>query len=409
MQALAEAANSQPPKLWLLTRGAQPAWPQARLNSIAQAPVWGLGRTLALEHPELWGGLIDVAADGDPHVLAGRIALEMCFPDGEDQIALSEDLRLVPRLLPAQPPSPTPMAIKPDAAYLITGGMGGLGPHIAGWLVKSGARHLILCGRRELPERSTWGELNPSHQSYEQVAAIQKLEKQGATVRVEKVDVADRGQMEALFERRAPIHPCPCAGSSTRPPISGSVRCERWVRTLCTLRCARRSKAPGCFTNSHRSLPLDFFVLFSSATALFGASRIGHYAASNQFLDFLAHWRRTAGLPALSINWGAWEEIRLLGEKRDEVRRFGLKAMPANLALQALSFLTTEGVAQRMVADVDWELLKQAFETRGRRSFFEHLSATPALGPEDGCAGTLAGSNAWIALRPRTAENWFRA
>ena len=201
VQALAETANSQPPKLWLLTRGAQPAWPQARLNSIAQAPIWGLGRTFALEHPELWGGLIDVAADGDPHVLAKRIALEMCFPDGEDQIALSEDLRLVPRLLPAQPPSPTPMAIKPDASYLITGGLGGLGPHIAEWLVKSGARHLILCGRRELPERSTWGELAPSHQSYEQVAAIQKLEKQGATVHVEKVDVADRGQMEALFER----------------------------------------------------------------------------------------------------------------------------------------------------------------------------------------------------------------
>jgi len=127
------------------------------------------------------------------------------------------------------------------------------------------------------------------------------------------------------------------------------------------------------------SMPLDFFVLFSSTTALFGASRIGHYAASNQFLDFLAHCRRAAGLPALSINWGAWEEIRLLGEKRDEVGRFGLKAMPAKLALQALSFLITGGVAQRMVADVDWELLKQAFETRGRRSFFEHLSAKPAV------------------------------
>ena len=124
-----------------------------------------------------------------------------------------------------------------------------------------------------------------------------------------------------------------------------------------------------------RTLILDFFVLFSSATTLFGASRIGHYAASNQFLDFLAHWRRMEGLPALSINWGAWEEIRLLGEMRDEVRRFGLKAMPAELALQALSFLATEGVAQRMVADVDWKLLRQAFETRGHRSFLEHLSS----------------------------------
>ena len=66
MQALAEMETSKPPKIWLLTRGAQAAWPQVRLNSIAQAPVWGLGRTLALEHPELWGGLIDVATDERP-------------------------------------------------------------------------------------------------------------------------------------------------------------------------------------------------------------------------------------------------------------------------------------------------------------------------------------------------------
>ena len=61
-------------KLWLLTRGAQPAWQKTKLNSIAQASVWGLGRTIALEHPELWGGLIDIAVEADPHILAGRIA-----------------------------------------------------------------------------------------------------------------------------------------------------------------------------------------------------------------------------------------------------------------------------------------------------------------------------------------------
>ncbi|MGA8478696.1 MAG: acyltransferase domain-containing protein [Chthoniobacterales bacterium] len=387
VQALAETGNSQLPKIWLLTRGAQPAWSRVRSSSIAQAPVWGLGRTLALEHPDLWGGLIDIAVDGDPRVLAGRIAVERCFPDGEDQVALSEDLRLVPRLVAARPPSPTPMVIKPDCSYLITGGLGGLGPHIAGWLVDRGARYVILSGRRGLPERGTWGELTPSHQSYEQVAAIQKLERQGATVHVEKVDVADRGQMEALFERVR----------LSSVPLRGIIHAAADIK-FCPLRemsgdalhAAMRAKVEGSWLLHELScnLPLDFFVLFSSATALFGASRIGHYAASNQFLDFLAHWRRAAGLPALSVNWGAWEEIRLLGENRDEVKRFGLKTMPTNLALQALSFLASEGVAQRMVADVAWDVLMQAFETRGRRNFFDHLSVKPvaeqkadALGP----------------------------
>jgi len=147
-------------------------------------------------------------------------------------------------------------------------------------------------------------------------------------------------------------------------------------------------------------LPLDFFVLFSSVTTLFGASRIGHYAASNQFLDFLANWRRAAGLPAISINWGAWEEIRWLSERRDEVGRFGLRRMPANLALQALSSLTNQGVAQRTVADVDWDLLKQAFETRGHRNFFEHLKIKPVADPRPDAA-----SSGWIERLEKIAPD----
>ena len=397
IQALAEARSSQPPKLWLITRGAQPAWPQAGLSSIAQASIWGMGRTLALEHPELWGGLIDVAVGCDPHVLAPRIALEMCLPDGEDQIALSDDLRLVPRLLPIKPPSPAAMAIKPDASYLITGGLGGLGPHIARWLVESGARHLILCGRREPPERSAWMKLTPSHPSYEQVVAIQKLEERGATVHVEKVDVGDRGQMEALFER--------VRRSSVR--LGGIIHAAADIK-FCPLRemsaaglhATMRAKVEGTWLLHELScnLPLDFFVLFSSTAALFGSSGLGHYAAANQFLDSIAHWRRAANLPALSVNWGAWEEMRSLGGKSDEVERFGLKGMPANLALEALSFLTTEGVAQRMVADVDWELLKPAVEARGHRRFFEHISAKPVSDHRAEVAGS-----GWIERLDTTA------
>ena len=136
------------------------------LKSIAQAPLWGLGRTLALEHPEFWGGLIDVAVNADLAALASRIVVEICFPDGEDQIALSENQRLVPRLLPTQPPPPREMTVRNNASYLIVGGLGGLGPLIATWLAKSGARHLILGARRHLPERGSWGKRYPPLTSF---------------------------------------------------------------------------------------------------------------------------------------------------------------------------------------------------------------------------------------------------
>ena len=387
VQALARMETSQPPKLWLLTRGAQTAWTRIRKSSMGQSPIWGLGRTVALEHPELWGGLIDLAADGDPHVLARRITLELCLPDGEDQIALSEDLRLVPRLLSTQPPSAPSTVIKPNVSYLITGGLGGLGPHIANWLVNNGARHLILCGRRGLPERSSWVEIPPSHQSYGQVASIQKLERGGATVQFEKVDVADQGQMKALFERIR----------SSPMPLGGIIHSAAEIK-FCSLRemsadalhATMRAKVEGTWLlhELSRDLPLDFFVLFSSTATLFGAGRIAHYAAANQFLDFFAHWRRAAGLPTLSVNWGVWEEMRALGgNERDEAGRFGLRWMPASLALRALSILITDGGAQRMVADVDWELLKLSVETRGRRRFFEHINVKTAADPKPDAIG----------------------
>jgi myxalamid-type polyketide synthase MxaE and MxaD len=152
--------------------------------------------------------------------------------------------------------------------------------------------------------------------------------------------------------------------------------------TADTLHAALRPKVAGSWLlhELSRDLPLDFFVLFSSATTLFGASRMGHYAASNQFLDVLANLRHARGLTGLSVDWGAWEEIRLLGERRDEVSRFGLKTMQATRALSALSRLAQSGIAQRMVADVDWEVLKTAFETRGRHRLFEriHSNIAPA-------------------------------
>ncbi|HEX6563422.1 MAG TPA: acyltransferase domain-containing protein [Chthoniobacterales bacterium] len=372
VQALVAAEISGPPKLWILTRGAQAAWKRAGFDSMGQAPVWGFGRTFALEHPEFWGGIIDLDPDSDPGVLAEQISLEVCYPDGEDQIALSPESRRVPRLVASQAPSATPLTIQADALYLITGGLGGIGPQIAKWLVDKGARSLVLCGRTKLPDRSTWQGLAPSDEWYGKIAAIQALERKGASIAVETVDVGDQVQMETLFDRLR----------SSPLPLRGIIHAAADIR-FCSLQemnadalhAAMYAKIEGSWLLHKLSdgLPLDFFVLFSSATGLFGASRLGHYAASNQFLDLLANRRREKGLPALSINWGAWDEIRLLGANRGEVGRFGLKPMPADLALQAMSHLVVDGSPQRMVADVDWELLREAFATRGRSKLFERL------------------------------------
>ncbi|NIN99982.1 MAG: KR domain-containing protein, partial [Anaerolineae bacterium] len=145
--------------LWLVTRGAQPAGDDLSLLSPAQAPLWGLGRTVAQEEPAIWGGLIDLFPAGSAEQSAEQLLGEILQPDGENQIAFRNGLRFVARLdrWPKQLEVAPPPQWRKDAAYLITGGLGGLGLELARWLVDKGARRLILMGRTALPPRVEWG------------------------------------------------------------------------------------------------------------------------------------------------------------------------------------------------------------------------------------------------------------
>ena len=102
-----------------------------------------------------------------------------------------------------------------DGTYLITGGLGGLGLKVASWLAQQGARHLVLTGRRGLPERAQWATLSEQSENFRQVAAIEAIEALGATVTVEAADVSDMARMSALLahiDQSAPTiaRDCPC-------------------------------------------------------------------------------------------------------------------------------------------------------------------------------------------------------
>ena len=152
VQALAAAAGDPPPRLWLVTRGAQPAGPGSAAPDVAQAPVWGMGRSIALEHPQLWGGLVDLDPDA-PQGEALALAGELLDPDGEDQSAFRGGRRHVARLVRGDRPDPRAQAlpVRPEGTYLVTGGLGDLGLRVARWLVEHGARRLVLVARRGLP------------------------------------------------------------------------------------------------------------------------------------------------------------------------------------------------------------------------------------------------------------------
>jgi len=376
------AADGRGARLSVVTRGAQSVAAAEPSFSPLQATLWGLGRVAALEHPGLFGALIDLDPAGATDE-ARTLLDEIRLSDGEDQLAFRNGTRHVARLVHRASPKTAPMRWRADARYLVTGGLGGLGLSLARWLVGQGARHIVLTSRRGLPPREEWPALPVGSEIAYQAAAVREMEADGASVEVAAVDVADEASMRALLARiddgpplRAVFH--------LAADMSSSLLAESNAAAFAAM---YRAKVAGawvlhCLTEA---LELDAFVLFSSTTALLGVAGLGHYAAANQFLDALARHRRARGLRALSVNWGTWETMR--AATAEEQRRFlqaGLIPMETGAAFDAMARLAAGEEAQAVVAHVDWRALKAVYESRRPRPLLA------ALGGEQGPPSRVA-------------------
>ncbi len=349
VQALGTTAWPSVPGLWLVTRGAQSVGPTAAPVAVAQAPVWGLGRVIALECPELRCVRVDLDPAG------GADGVSALFPeiwsgDAEDQLALRGDGRHVARLVRLKPNETWKASgqIREDATYLITGGLGGLGLVVARWLAAQGARTLVLVGRRGVT--GTAGEV------------VHDLEQQGVRVVVARADVSRDEDVGRLLEEIEGSLP-PLRGIVHAAGVldDGTLAQQEWRRF-------HRVMAPkmGGAWNLHRrtrQLPLDFFVLFSSAASLLGSPGQGNYAAANAFLDALAHHRRAQGLPAVSIDWGAWGEVGMAAATSTRDRRRwvgqGVSLIEPPQGLAALDRVLGAPVAQVGVLAVQWDRFLQ--------------------------------------------------
>jgi acyl transferase domain-containing protein/acyl carrier protein len=374
---LGELAQHAGARLWLVTCCAQPAGEAAiTAHGLAQAPLWGLGRVAALEHPTLWGGLVDldpaieVAAQARP--LLDVILDAALAADGDDQLALRGGARLVPRLAPLGVASrPRPPALRGDATYMITGGLGAIGGPLGQWLVDQGARHLVLVGR-SAEDRGA--------------AQLASLATRGVEVRYVRADVADEAAMADALASVA----------RTMPALRGVFHAAgalayRRLSELGDGRAVLAPKVAGAWI-LHRltaQQPLDHFVLFSSAASQWGALGMAHYAAANHALDSLAHHRRGLGLPALSVNWGLWAGGGVGAQ--DGGRLFaeaGVAAMAPARALAALGRALAAGITQATIADVAWQTFRPIYEARRRRPLISTVIAggSSAVEPPAGSA-----------------------
>ncbi|WP_316524369.1 type I polyketide synthase [Kitasatospora brasiliensis] len=343
VQALGDAGIDA--RLWAVTRDAMAHESSARPSGFAQAEVWGLGRVAALEHPDRWGGLLDLPAELGPLTLA-RLATALTAYGDEDQLVLRESGLFARRLehAPVRPGTPW----QPTGTVLVTGATGAVGARVANWLAEQGAEHLLLTSRR--------GEAAPGADELRQ-----ELAATGTKVTFAACDAADRealAELLATVPAEQPLTAVIHLAGVLDDGVLDALTPERFAGVL-------RPKARAAL-NLHEltaGLDLSAFILFSSLTATVGGAGQANYAAANAFLDALAEYRRGEGLPASSIAWGMWGGGGMAdhGTVRDAGRGLGISAMHPDQALTALGRALESGETTLTVADVDWTRFAPAF------------------------------------------------
>jgi acyl transferase domain-containing protein/acyl carrier protein len=390
--AFGSAAGAQPPKLWLVTRGAQVVGTPSCNVAVDQSPLWGAGRVISEEHPALWGGLIDLDPDGDVAKNAGELVEELLTSDGEDEVARRAGQRYVPRLcaLEAAELSGQPARWRTDGAYLITGGLGGIGLRIAAGMVARGVRRIVLLGRTTLPPRTSWNEVDSGSTAGERIAAVRALESAGATVHLLAADVSDAADLERALQTYA---------SEAWPPIVGVVHAAGVLGNKLTTDMDRATfdrvlspKLSGA-RNLDRLLPdVDLFILFSSTSSMLGIPGMSNYASANAGLDAIAAARRARGAHGLSIQWGPWLSTGMYagvleGRYAAEFARQGIQPLPATDGVSLYEWLTGFPGSAVAVMPVDWAKFSSARGGRSHRLFAERIGEA-AQGTGEGAGDT---------------------
>ncbi|MDG4666920.1 type I polyketide synthase [Mycobacterium sp. 236(2023)] len=368
--ALATAARDVPPKLYLLTRNAQPISEGDRANP-AQAVLWGLGRTLALEHPEIWGGVIDVD-ESVPAVVAARwVRAEALAGDGEDQVVYRGGTRRVARLVHSLPPAPVTEALDPDGAHLVIGATGNIGPGLIEQLASMGARTVVAVSR------------NPGSRLDDLTA---RLAASGTTVVTAAADAADAASLRPVFDRFGADLP-PLKGVYLAAMSGGPVTLAEMTHDDVVAMFRSKMDAAAAVHELSLGHPVEQFVLFSSISGILGSRWLAHYAATTTFLDTFAFARRAAGLPASAINWGLWKSLADVqtGFEKQATAESGLEPMDDAVAITALrSFIGPQAPARTTVVAADWPRLAAAYHTRAQLHILDELlagdaAAAPAL------------------------------
>jgi acyl transferase domain-containing protein/acyl carrier protein len=346
--------------LHIVTKGLS-AFKNEQAVRLEMSPVLRFARSISLESPYISCRTIDLSPAGDDTAL---LCYDLYCPDAEDCIVYRNNRRYTERLVKhtVSKKGIAQLVCSPGKEYIITGGLGGLGLKMAGWLVARGAKHLVLTGRS--------GRISNEEN-------LRQLTDAGATVRVVQADVTLEEDTQKLV-------------ASLNYPLGGVIHAAGVVQAALfadqnwsDFNEVLLPKVRGAW-NLHemtKTLTPDFFICISSVSSILGSAKLSSYAAANAFLDSLSEFRRSNGMPCTSINLGPVAGEGMMSEKGEvfdpqKLERVGIRQITAEQLTSALDYMLHNSIAQLTVADFEHEKLHETF---GAQSGF--LGAFRPLAP----------------------------
>ncbi|WP_245291670.1 type I polyketide synthase [Methylosinus sp. R-45379] len=367
-QALAASGAKTP--VFLVTSGAQPVAESDAIDP-TQGCAFGFGKVLALEHPDLWGGLVDLpaaeASAADWRACANILRAET--RENEDQFAIRGGQTFIVRLRRRTIAAARPLDIGTEKTYLVTGGLGALGLEAAAYLAGQGARHIALTSRR-----------TPDDRAHQRLEALRERY-EGCELRVIPGDVSSEADVARILERIG----------ETMPPLAGVIHTAGEIDATRLTALEQKhiekvfaGKVWGAYrlTRALEGASLDFFISFSSIASVWGSFGQTAYAAANGFLDSLAAWQRRQGMPGASVNFGPWSAGMADEAAREQLAKRGVLELSSELALNGMKAVLESADGRGVVARVDWARFLPVFQLQARRAFMKELEKETPEGEE---------------------------
>lgn len=287
---------------------------------------------------------------------------------------------------------PKEIQFKENGTYLITGGASGFGLSVANWMTTKGAKNLVLMSR------------SGPKTDFEK-AMVTKMKARGIKVFVAKGDVSNKKDIEKILAeiRKKKMPPLKGVQHAAMVLDDGSIPEIDHQRYLNVF----KPKAVGCWHlhNATKKMDLDHFILYSSISAIYGNPGQVSYVGANSFLDNFASFRRSQGLPAMTINWGVIGDVGFVarsGNVGGLLYKQGWKAFSLQQALDVLEQMLLNNPVQRVATDSDWEMIGSFFPHSANSTRFAHLIKEKEMG---GNSGVGMGDGALKATILEAEEN----